>query len=877
MLDYAEGRKSRSYPIPLATITAGSQPFWEHTMTNRLTPEAHKRQIEAYAKERPHYKAYAEALERVLRNACALSVPEAIVQSRPKGLSSFAEKCIRKFDKYGEDAIHRMTDLCGARVIVHTLEQVKAVRLFIEAGFRIIERDDKGLLLGETTFGYRDMHYLVKLNPDRATAIGFTAEESRKIGNRIAEVQVRSLVQHAWADILHDRMYKAPLRLSPEAKRTGALLAAIMEDGDRTFNRIALEMDGMTANYNAYASREDVEKEIEVREQILGNEPDDGKKPAIAIGLARLLGPCGQFQRIAELLKPYGKVEDPVRDELLLELGYALCRVFRESPESPDYHQGQGYLREVKEHCVTPDLCAVPNLRRQRSLLAKACSRLAWSWANAGEAGQARVYYRQALETEPDNPYYLANQLGFEIYCERNDTLIQSMRTTLLQGIETCREHAISGTELPYALFTAGRLNLLLGQIEEAISWYARGLRHFFDGLSCVSDTVLEDEMTWIDNIHFATTDPVREHEWIRRLITLACSFSAMSNEVGETDLQANERVLIVAGGAATMAKPMLERVKPLLESALTGFHGTVISGGTDVGIPGCVGEVAAELAQSNRKQFILLGYIPEYLPQDAPKNPNYDGFEVVSGDMGFSPGQILRTWEDLLEQGYTPAQITVLGFGGGALAAVEYRVALALGATVGVVQHTEGAADTILADPVWSSVPRLLALPIDKASTQALTTVPEQHFEANKLEEMAQVFHSQYALGNPQKLPPNMQPWDRLCDTFRTANLEQARYAVEILQVAGFKVKPAKGNADIFAEFTADEVEVMAELEHGRWNIERLRDGWRPGKPRDDTKKIHDCLVPWSELPEEIREYDRNAVRAFPEILAKTEMAIVR
>jgi len=122
-------------------------------MVNELTPEAHKRQIEAYASERPHYAVYAKALERVLRHACKLSIPEAIVQSRPKGISSFAEKCVRKFHKYGEDAIHRMTDLCGARVIVHTLEQVKAVRLFIEANFEIIEKDDKGLLLGETTFG----------------------------------------------------------------------------------------------------------------------------------------------------------------------------------------------------------------------------------------------------------------------------------------------------------------------------------------------------------------------------------------------------------------------------------------------------------------------------------------------------------------------------------------------------------------------------------------------------------------------------------------------------------------------------------------------------------------------------------------------------
>lgn len=61
-----------------------------------------------------------------------------------------------------------------------------------------------------------------------------------------------------------------------------------------------------------------------------------------------------------------------------------------------------------------------------------------------------------------------------------------------------------------------------------------------------------------------------------------------------------------------------------------------------------------------------------------------------------------------------------------------------------------------------------------------------------------------------------------------------------------------------------------MAELEYGRWNVERLRGGWRSGKTRDDSRKIQNCLVPWKELPDAIKRYDREAVRAFPKILAK-------
>ena len=99
---------------------------------------------------------------------------------------------MRKRDKY-PDPVRQLTDLCGGRVIAQTLEQVEAVKLFVERNFEILERDDKGLLLSEDKFGYRDMHYLVRLRPDRAALIGFTPEEIASIGGRIAELQIRSV------------------------------------------------------------------------------------------------------------------------------------------------------------------------------------------------------------------------------------------------------------------------------------------------------------------------------------------------------------------------------------------------------------------------------------------------------------------------------------------------------------------------------------------------------------------------------------------------------------------------------------------------------------------------------------------------------------
>jgi hypothetical protein len=55
--------------------------------------------------------------------------------------------------------------------------------------------------------------------------------------------------------------------------------------------------------------------------------------------------------------------------------------------------------------------------------------------------------------------------------------------------------------------------------------------------------------------------------------------------------------------------------------------------------------------------------------------------------------------------------------------------------------------------------------------------------------------------------------------------------------------------------------LERLAENAHNLWAAQRLKDGWRPGPRRDDAAKIHPCLVPYADLPESEKEYDRIAV----------------
>lgn len=52
---------------------------------------------------------------------------------------------------------------------------------------------------------------------------------------------------------------------------------------------------------------------------------------------------------------------------------------------------------------------------------------------------------------------------------------------------------------------------------------------------------------------------------------------------------------------------------------------------------------------------------------------------------------------------------------------------------------------------------------------------------------------------------------------------------------------------------------EMMAENVHNVWAATRIAQGWTYGPERNDAKKQHPCLVPYSDLPEEEKEYDRN------------------
>jgi len=63
---------------------------------------------------------------------------------------------------------------------------------------------------------------------------------------------------------------------------------------------------------------------------------------------------------------------------------------------------------------------------------------------------------------------------------------------------------------------------------------------------------------------------------------------------------------------------------------------------------------------------------------------------------------------------------------------------------------------------------------------------------------------------------------------------------------------------------------ELLAENAHDHWALQRMADGWTYGPQRDDDRKRHPCLVPYEELPESEKEYDRStAIETLKAILS--------
>lgn len=146
--------------------------------------------------------------------------------------------------------------------------------------------------------------------------------------------------------------------------------------------------------------------------------------------------------------------------------------------------------------------------------------------------------------------------------------------------------------------------------------------------------------------------------------------------------------------------------------------------------------------------------------------------------------------------------------------------------------------------------------------------------------EQIAQAIHADYVNHRLQEdrldTDPALAPWDSLPEALRESNRGVADDIGRKLGTVHCELEPADDWEKPSFAFSDADMETLAEDEHKRWMEERQRDRWRYGPVRDPEQKISPYLKSWSELDQEIQDYDRQSIRGLPLFLAQAGFTIV-
>jgi len=199
-----------------------------------------KKAVEQYGRKIDRYRDFAETVRDILADAIesrGLRVNE--IQFRAKKLDSFGKKCETPSEQDSNEPKYKnpltdITDMAAVRVITFFPRTVEEVGQCVQAEFDIVERvDHTATAQREERLGYQSVHYLVRFGDNRKGL-----SEYRNFQGLVAEVQVRTVMQHAWAEIEHDIRYKSKAAIPLAISRRFMTLAGLLEIADREFQAI---------------------------------------------------------------------------------------------------------------------------------------------------------------------------------------------------------------------------------------------------------------------------------------------------------------------------------------------------------------------------------------------------------------------------------------------------------------------------------------------------------------------------------------------------------------------------------------------------------------------------------------------------------------
>ncbi len=196
--------------------------------------------LDRYSGEVPYFERVAGQLQKFLQQTLSdANIHPHLVSTRVKTIDSMRGKLLRKGYTNPKK---QLTDRIGARVIVYYSNEVDRVATALRRNLEIREKDsaDRRRTLGLREFGYRSYHLIGAVPPNLCAHPDF-----RDLKSQVFEIQIRSILEHVWAEIEHTVVYKSGAILPDGIKRRFASLAGVLELLEHEFGQTSNEAQSL--------------------------------------------------------------------------------------------------------------------------------------------------------------------------------------------------------------------------------------------------------------------------------------------------------------------------------------------------------------------------------------------------------------------------------------------------------------------------------------------------------------------------------------------------------------------------------------------------------------------------------------------------------